>query len=71
MLAELRADGTAMVDPEQARDLARWGKIEPEWLIKARRSLGAKYRSEQSALIAQRLEQIIASSGVAARIVSI
>jgi 5-formyltetrahydrofolate cyclo-ligase len=70
MLGELRADAIAMVDPEQARDVARWRKVERQRLIKARWSLAAEYRSEQSAIIAQRLEQIVASSGVAAPIVS-
>jgi 5-formyltetrahydrofolate cyclo-ligase len=71
MLGELGSDGTAMLDPEQARDVARWRKSERERLIKARCSLTAEYRSEQSATIAQRLEQIVASSDVAAPIVSI
>src|ERR1017187_9461628 len=70
MLGELRADAIAMVDPEQARDVARWRKVERQRLIKARWSLAAEYRSEQSAIIAQRLEQIVASPGVAAPIVS-
>jgi len=71
ILGELAADGTAVVDPEQARDVARWRKVERERLIKVRGALAAQYRSEQSAIIAQRLEQIVASSGVAAPIISI
>lgn len=71
MLGELGANGTAMVDPEQGRDVARWRKVERERLIKVRCLLAAKYRSDQSASIAQRLEQIVASSDIAVPIVSI
>jgi 5-formyltetrahydrofolate cyclo-ligase len=70
MLGEVGADGTAMGDREQARDVARWRKVERARLINARCSFTAEYRSEQSAIIAQRLDQILASSGIAAPIVS-
>jgi 5-formyltetrahydrofolate cyclo-ligase len=70
MLHELRPDGTAIIDPEQARDVARWRKAERERLIKARCSVSAQYRAEQAVIIAQRLEQIVADSGLNAPAVS-
>ncbi len=70
MLGELQADGTPGVDPEQARDVARWRKAERERLIELRCSLDVEYRADQAAIIATRLEEIIASSGAAAPTVS-
>jgi 5,10-methenyltetrahydrofolate synthetase len=71
MRHELRADGTPSVDPEQARDVARWRKAERERLIKARCSLAAQERMDQAAIIAGRLAQIVATSGIAAPAVSV
>jgi 5-formyltetrahydrofolate cyclo-ligase len=70
-LHELRSDGTPIVDPEQARDVARWRKAERERLIKLRCALSAQYRADQAAIIAQRLEQLLAASGVVAPTVSV
>jgi 5-formyltetrahydrofolate cyclo-ligase len=68
---ELRADGTVSVDPEQARDVARWRKSQRERLITARCSLAVQDRMEQSAIIAGRLAQIVATSGMAAPAVGV
>jgi len=70
-LHELRSDGTPLVDPEQARDVARWRKAERERLIQARCSLSVRHRAGQTAIIAQRLEQLVATSGAAVPTVSV
>jgi 5,10-methenyltetrahydrofolate synthetase len=71
MQHELRADATPAVDPVQARDVARWRKAERERLIAARCLLANQDRLEQAATIAERLAQIIATSGIAAPAVSV
>ncbi len=71
MLHELRADGTPGLDPQQSRDVARWRKAERERMIKARVALSVQYRTDQAAAIAQRVEQIIAASGIVVPLVSI
>ncbi|MGC1524373.1 MAG: 5-formyltetrahydrofolate cyclo-ligase [Steroidobacteraceae bacterium] len=71
MLHELGADGTAGVDSEQARDVARWRKAERERLINARVALSVQYRTDQAAAIGQRVEQIIESAGTKAPLVSV
>jgi 5-formyltetrahydrofolate cyclo-ligase len=71
MLDELKEDGTPLVDPEQALDVARWRKAERERLIKARCSLDAQYRADQTRIIARKLEEILAASGVTAPVVSV
>jgi len=71
MQHELQADGTPCVDPEQARDVARWRKAERERLITARCLLAERDRMEQAAIIAGRLAQIVATSGIAAPTVSV
>jgi len=63
--------GTPLVDPEQARDVARWRKAERERLINARSSLDAQYRADQTLIIARKLDEILAASGVAAPAVSV
>jgi 5-formyltetrahydrofolate cyclo-ligase len=59
------------VDPEQARDVARWRKAERERLIKARCTLAVQYRVDQAAIIAGRLEEIIAKSAITVPAVSV
>lgn len=71
MLHELGADGTPSVEPEQARDVARWRKAERERLITARCLLTVQNRLDQAAIIAGRLAQIVAASGMAAPVVSV
>jgi 5,10-methenyltetrahydrofolate synthetase len=71
MQHELRADGTPCVDLEQARDVARWRKAERERLIAARCLLAVQDRIDQAAIIAARLTQIVATSGIAAPTVSV
>jgi 5,10-methenyltetrahydrofolate synthetase len=71
MLGELGEDGTPLVDPEQARDVARWRKAERERLIKARCSLDTQYRADQTLVIARKLEEILAASGITAPAVSV
>ena len=71
MQPELKADGSPSVDPEQARDVARWRKAERERLITARCLLAVQDHMDQSAIIAVRLAQIVATSGIAAPAVSV
>jgi len=71
MQHELRPDGTPSVDPEQARDVARWRKAERVRLIAARGLLAEQVRMEEAATIADRLAQIVATSGIAAPAVSV
>jgi 5-formyltetrahydrofolate cyclo-ligase len=70
MLHELTADGMPIVDPEQARDVARWRKAERERLIGERSALPMQYRADQAVLIAEALEEIVAASGIARPTVS-
>lgn len=67
LLHELGADG-AVVDPQQARDVARWRKVQRERLIAARMSLEAKLRTELMAAVMEQLSWIVPSDG---RIVSL
>src|SRR3979411_3292088 len=71
MQHELQADGTPGVDAEQGRDVARWRKAERERLITARCSLAVQDRTEQAAIIARRLAQIVITSGITAPVVSV
>ncbi|MGC2031498.1 MAG: 5-formyltetrahydrofolate cyclo-ligase [Steroidobacteraceae bacterium] len=71
LLDELREDGTPIVDPEQVRDVARWRKAERERLIRARCSLDTQYRADQTLVIARKLEEILAASGLTAPAVSV
>lgn len=59
------------IDAEQALDVARWRKAERERLINARCVLEIRYRTDQSGAIARQLQQIVASSGIAAPTVSV
>jgi 5-formyltetrahydrofolate cyclo-ligase len=61
VLHELGPDGRPRVDPEQARDVARWRKVERERLIAARRALTEEYRREQTLAIARAVERILAT----------
>jgi len=58
-LHELDPDGRPRVDPEQARDVARWRKVERERLIAARCALTEEYRREQTLAIARAVEKIL------------
>ena len=60
-LHELDPNGTPRVDPEQARDVARWRKVERERLIAARCALPEEYRREQTVAIALAVEKILAT----------
>lgn len=71
MQHELGADGMPSVEPEQARDVARWRKAERERLITARCLLAVQDRLDQAAAIAGRLAQIVSTSGIAAPVVSV
>lgn len=61
MLHELGVDGSPGVDPQQARDVARWRKVERERLIAARCALGEDYRRGQTLAIVQAVEEILAT----------
>lgn len=65
---ELGADGVPGVDREQARDVARWRKVERERLIAARLALPAEYRDAQAHAIARGLDPLLPGS---CRIVSL
>lgn len=69
LLHELGPDGVVSGDARQARDVARWRKVERERLIGARLSLSADYRAAQTSAIAADLNQLIPSA--AATIVSV
>jgi 5-formyltetrahydrofolate cyclo-ligase len=56
---ELGPDGTSAVDPQQARDVARWRKAERERLLAARLALSAQFRASQTAAIAAELDLLI------------
>src|ERR1700722_13058352 len=49
------------MDPEHARDVARWRKVERERLIAARCALTEEYRREQTLAIARAVEKILAT----------
>jgi 5-formyltetrahydrofolate cyclo-ligase len=61
LLHELGPDGRPGVDPQQARDVARWRKVEREHLIAARCALTEEYRREQTLAIARAVEKILAT----------
>lgn len=56
----LGRDGYAVVDPQTARDVARWRKAERERLIAARLAVPAEERRELAAEVAAELDQLIA-----------
>jgi 5-formyltetrahydrofolate cyclo-ligase len=62
MLHELDADGRPRVDPDQARDVARWRKVERKRLIAERCVLTQDYRTKQTLAINQALDQILAAT---------
>jgi 5-formyltetrahydrofolate cyclo-ligase len=61
LLHLLGPDGMSDIDPQQARDVARWRKVERERLIAARLALPAPYRAAQAAAIAGDLNRMIPS----------
>jgi 5,10-methenyltetrahydrofolate synthetase len=69
LMHALGADGTSVVDPRQAQDVARWRKAERERLLAARAALSPESRAAQTAAIAADLERLIPGSG--AQIVSV
>ncbi len=71
LLEELQADGSAIIDVEQARDVARWRKAERERLIQERSLLAMEYRSGRAALIAKELDRLISERGISAPKVSV
>jgi 5,10-methenyltetrahydrofolate synthetase len=60
-LHELEPAGSPRVDPQQARDVARWRKAERERLITARLKLAPEYRAAQTSAIASELDRLIPS----------
>src|SRR6185312_11151331 len=60
LLHELTADGKSVVDPQQARDVAQWRKVERERLIAARLALDAHSRAAQTKAIAKDLDNLLA-----------
>ena len=56
---ELAPDGTSVVDPQQARDVIRWRKVERERLLAERLALSAEMRGAQTAAIAADLDRLI------------
>lgn len=59
LLHELGVDGRPGVDAEQARDVARWRKVERERLIAMRQALAADYRDAQALAIARDLDGLL------------
>jgi 5,10-methenyltetrahydrofolate synthetase len=60
MLHELQPDRTVGVDPEQARDVARWRKAERARLISARLAQPAEARAAQTGAMISRLDALVA-----------
>jgi 5-formyltetrahydrofolate cyclo-ligase len=58
LMHELGPDGTSIVDPQQARDVARWRKVERERLLAARLALSAECRATQTRAIAADLDRL-------------
>lgn len=56
---EFAPDGRALADPGQARDVARWRRVERERLIAAREALPAQHREHRSKLIASQLDTLL------------
>src|SRR5450755_2131586 len=59
LLHLLGPDGMPDIDPRQARDVARWRKVERDRLIAARLALPAEYRAAQASAIASDLKLLI------------
>jgi 5-formyltetrahydrofolate cyclo-ligase len=55
----LGSEGAPAIDPRQAREVARWRKVERERLIAARLALPAEYRAAQAGAIANDLDGLI------------
>jgi 5,10-methenyltetrahydrofolate synthetase len=68
LLHELSADGTAVVDPQQARDVARWRKVQRERLLATRMAIEGRLRAQQTAAVKGQLNLIVPGDG---RIVSL
>lgn len=71
LLEELRADGSAVIDAEQARDVQRWRKAERQRLIQERCLLPIRDRSDRAALIAKQLDRLISQSDVSTPRISV
>ena len=56
---ELGPDGTSVVDPQQAQDVARWRNAERERLLAVRRALSTGVRAAQAVAIAADLDVLI------------
>jgi len=63
LLHELAADWNSVVDPQQARDVARWRKVERERLLANRIAIESKLRAQQTAALAEQLSLVIPSDG--------
>jgi 5-formyltetrahydrofolate cyclo-ligase len=61
LLHELTADGQSVVDPQQARDVAQWRKLERERLIVARLAIDAHSRAAQTKAIARDLDNLLSA----------
>ena len=57
----LDPDGVPVIDPRQARDVARWRKAQRNRLIAARLALAPEYRAAQACAIGDDLNRLIAS----------
>jgi 5,10-methenyltetrahydrofolate synthetase len=68
LLHELSADGTAVVDPQQARDVARWRKVQRERLLAERMATPGTLRGQRTAALQEQLSLIVPADG---RIVSL
>lgn len=59
LLHELDASLGSLVDPQQARDVARWRKAERERLLTRRMAMAPALRSEHTAALIERLTTIV------------
>jgi len=68
LLHELSADGAAVGDPQQARDVARWRQVQRERLLADRMAMDVKLRTQRTAVLLEQLSLIVPAD---ARIVSL
>jgi 5,10-methenyltetrahydrofolate synthetase len=68
LLPELSADGTTVADPQQARDVARWRKVQRERLLADRMASDVMRRTQRTAALQEQLNLIVPADG---RIVSV
>lgn len=59
LLSELDATWSSVLDPQQARDVARWRRAERERLLARRMAMEPRLRAEHTAALIERLSTIV------------